>query len=67
MFALYCTKNQIIEKHYLNKIIPQQQRQPSTELANSDEMKTVVLTNYVLSHFNEYCRIMNRIYNCVFI
>jgi hypothetical protein len=43
----------------------QQQKSPSAPMASSvmanrlqyytDEMKTVVLTNHVLSHFNEYC------------
>jgi len=65
------TKNHILETHYLNKqTMPSnlpssgadstqsshtQQSSTNRNQFYSDEMKTVVLTNHVLSHFNEYC------------
>jgi len=65
------TKNQILESHYLNNktaggaasagnpsdstIISMASQITNRNQYYSDEMKTVVLTNHVLSHFNEYC------------
>jgi len=64
------TKNQILESHYLNKQVNTTSTTNSSTNTNesvistlatnriqfySEEMKTVVLTNHVLSHFNEYC------------
>ena len=62
------TKSRILEAHYQanNPAIPDPQSAEVEIVAAtgtpthrhqfySDEMKTVVLTNHVLSHFNEYC------------
>jgi len=65
------TKSQILESHYLNNKTAGAASVTSTNPNDSistmssqitgrnqyysDEMKTVVLTNHVLSHFNEYC------------
>jgi hypothetical protein len=57
------SKLAILDEHFslTKKPLPQSALAPSASSASdrlqyySDEMKTVVLTNHVLSHFNEYC------------
>ena len=63
-----CTKTNILESHYLKQsgttksnVNTNASNASTTNSTNNrmqfytDEMKTVVLTNHVLGHFNEYC------------